>query len=151
MSSTTSNPRHGFPWARAARHLGRALRLRCPNCGGGGLFRQWILLKRSCPRCHLFLDRGEPDHFLGAYVVNFVTAEFIIAFAALGVGWATWPDVPWTALKWGLIALMIPAPFVTYPWARTFWLAIDLIFRPVTLRDLEGHGENATTAESAAR
>ena len=99
-------------------------------------------MRESCPRCHLILDRGEPDYFLGGYVVNFVTAEFTIAFIAFGVVLATWPEVPWTALKWGLIATMIPAPFVTYPFSKTVWLGIDLSLRPPTLKDLDGHGEN---------
>ena len=131
-----------FDLRRALVHVGRALRLRCPNCGGGPLFRQWVRMRRTCPRCHLVLDRGEADYFIGGYVVNFVTAEFAIAAAALGTAIWTWPDVPWTAIKWGLIGLMIPLPFITYPWSKTLWLALDLIFRPLTLGDLSGHGEN---------
>ena len=131
-----------FDLGRATRHLGRALRLRCPNCGGGGLFRRWVFMRRSCPTCHLILDRGEPDYFLGGYVVNFVVAEFTIALGALAAVLLTWPDVPWGTIKWTLIALMIPAPLVTYPFAKLTWLAVDLTFRPPTLADLEGHGEN---------
>jgi uncharacterized protein (DUF983 family) len=136
-----------FDLSRALTHLGRALRLRCPNCGTGGLFRRWIVMRRTCPGCHLILDRGEADYFIGGYVVNFVTAEFIIALGALGAIWATWPDVPWGTVKWGLILLMVPAPLVTYPFAKLTWLAIDLILRPPTLSDLEGHGENLPPAE----
>ncbi|UCC23798.1 MAG: DUF983 domain-containing protein [Gemmatimonadales bacterium] len=105
-------------------------------------------MRRSCPRCHLILDRGEPDYFLGGYVVNFVTAEFTIAFGALLAVVATWPTVPWNAIKWGLLLLMIPAPLVTYPFAKLVWLAIDLTLRPVTWADLEGHGENRPTGFS---
>jgi hypothetical protein len=95
-----------------------------------------------CPTCHLKLDRGEADYFIGAFTVNFVTAE-MIAVTGAGIGvWLTWPDVPWTALKWGLLAAMIPAPIFFYPFAKTIWLAMDLTFRPLTLADLEGHGEN---------
>lgn len=134
-----------FDLGRALRHVGRALRRRCPNCGGGPLFRRWLSMRPSCPSCHLKLDRGEADYFIGGYVVNFVTAEFAIALGALGVIVGTWPDVPWTGLKWALIGLMIPGPILTYPWAKTLWLAIDLVFRPPTLVDFEGHGENSGT------
>lgn len=88
------------------------------------------------------LDRGEADYFIGGYVINFVTAELAIVAGALGVALLTWPDVPWTGLKWSLIALVIPLPLVTYPWSKTLWLALDLVFRPVTFGDLAGHGEN---------
>jgi len=133
-----------FNLRRALRHAGRALRLRCPNCGSGGLFQKWVLMRDTCPRCHLFLDRREPDYFLGGYVVNFVGAEFVIAGGALAAILLTWPEVPWGTIKWGLIGLMIPFPVLTYPWSKTLWLGIDLWLRPPTLADFEGHGENVT-------
>lgn len=122
--------------------LWRAARLRCPNCGGGPLFRRWLIMREACPSCHLILDRGEPDYFLGGYVINFVTAELLIVLGGMVAVVLTWPDVPWSAIKWGLMALMIPAPVVFYPFAKTLWLGTDLLFRPPTLRDLRGHGEN---------
>jgi hypothetical protein len=101
-----------------------------------------MVMRGTCPACHLKLDRGEPDYFLGAYTINFVVAELIIVTTA-GVGiWLTWPDVPWNGLMWGLIIAMIPGPILFYPFAKSLWLAVDLIFRPLTLMDLEGHGEN---------
>lgn len=106
------------------------------------MFTRWLVMRRACPRCHLILDRGEQDYFIGGYVVNFVTAEFTIAFAALAAILFTWPDVPWDAIKWSLITLMVPAPVVTYPFAKLVWLAIDLTLRPPTWADLDGHGEN---------
>jgi len=137
-----------FDLRRALRHLGRALRLRCPNCGGGGLFLRWVFMRDTCPQCHLFLDRREPDYFIGGYTVNFVGAEFMIALGALATILLTWPAVPWTALKWWLIGLMIPIPILTYPWSKTLWLAIDLVLRPPTLADFEGHGENVSPTAS---
>ena len=123
-------------------HLSRALKRRCPNCGGGPLFRRWIVISRSCPQCHLLTDRGEADYFIGSYVVNFVTAEFMIALGALVAIGSMWPDVDWTRIKWALWASIIPVPIFFYPWAKTIWLAIDLVLRPATLSDLEAHGEN---------
>ena len=103
-------------------------------------------MEKTCPTCHLILDRNEPDYFLGSYVINFVTAEFTIAAGALAAILLTWPDVPWTTLKWSLIGLMIPGPIVFYPFAKTLWLAIDLTLRPPTWADLSGHGENLDPA-----
>jgi hypothetical protein len=99
-------------------------------------------MREVCPGCHLRLDRGEHDYFLGSYVVNFVAAELLICAGALAGILYTWPDVPWTGLKWGLMAAVIVAPVVFYPFAKTIWLAIDLTFRPLTRSDLDGHGEN---------
>ncbi len=127
---------------RALRLMGRALALRCPNCGGGPLFRHWIRPLPHCPRCHLLLDRGEPDHFLGSFTLNFVAAELLVV-AGTGVGIVlTWPEVPWGRLTLALIGLMAVAPVFFYPWSKTLWLAVDLVFRPLTYKDLAGHGEN---------
>ena len=99
-------------------------------------------MRATCPRCRLILDRGESDYFLGGYAVNFVVAELLIV-AGAGVGiWATWPRVPWSLITWSLVLLMVVAPVVFYPFAKTLWLALDLTFRPVTWGDLAGHGEN---------
>lgn len=105
-------------------------------------------MRWSCPECQLILDRGEADYFLGGYTVNFVVAELLIVAGGAAFMVVTWPDVPWTALTWSLILLMIVAPIVFYPFAKTLWLAFDLIIRPVTWGDLDGHGENETASEN---
>ena len=128
--------------AGLARYLARALRLRCPHCGSGGLFRRWVVMRDACPGCRLLLDRGERDYFIGAYTLNFIGAELAIVLVAVVVGLATWPDVPWDGIQWGLVAFIIPFPVFTYPFSKTVWLAIDLRFRPPTLGDFAGHGEN---------
>ena len=130
-----------------ARRIGRAMLLRCPNCGGKPLFRRWVIMRRSCPDCHLLLDRGEQDYFLGGYVINFVTAELLVVLGGLAAIVLTWPDVPWDGVLWGLLLLMVPLPLLFFPFSRTLWLALDLSFRPVTLSDLEGHGENVQIEE----
>lgn len=108
----------------------RAFTLHCPECGSGGLFRRWLLLQPRCPRCALKTDRGNRDHFVGAYLVNLIIAELIFA-AGLGT-WvlSVWPDVPWDRLELVLVAAMVVAPLVLYPFTRTVWLAADLILDP---------------------
>jgi uncharacterized protein (DUF983 family) len=110
--------------------LARAFALRCPECGSGGLFRQWLRLQPRCPRCALKTDRGNRDHFVGAYLVNLIIAELLFAFG-LGI-WllAVWPDVPWEHIEVVAVAAMILSPLITYPFTRTVWLAADLIFDP---------------------
>jgi uncharacterized protein (DUF983 family) len=117
--------------------IGRALRRRCPECGGGPLFRRWLQMAEVCPGCGLKLDRGEHDYFLGGYLLNFVGAELVIVAIAFFAIVGTWPDVPWTLITWGTIALMIPLPALTYPFAKTLWLAGDLGFRPPTEKDFD--------------
>jgi uncharacterized protein (DUF983 family) len=117
--------------------VGRALLLRCPNCGKGLLFQSWIRLRPGCTSCGLHFDRGEHDHFLGAYLLNFVVAELLVVIGLVGFMFMTWPAVPWTQLTWGLVLLGIAAPFATYPYSRAVWLALDMRFQPERPGDFE--------------
>lgn len=121
--------------SRLARLLGRALVLRCPHCGRGTVFSSWIRMKESCSKCGLLFYRGQEDNFLGGYLLNLIAAELIIVGVGVIAVLATWPNVPWTGIMYGLVALMVPAPFVTYPYSKTLWLAIDLHFQPAKPSD----------------
>lgn len=117
------------------RMIARGARRRCPYCGGGRLFSGYLDIKPACPTCGLKLDRGEGDFFLGAYAVNFVTAELLLALLLAGFVALTWPDTPWTTLLYSGLALMIVAPIAFFPFSRTIWLAIDLSMREATVSD----------------
>ncbi len=112
--------------------LGRAFRLRCPNCGEGRLFRSWLRMVERCPRCGLRTGRGEQGYVVGAYMFNIMAAELIWAGLLFLVLWRTWPDPPWKLLTWGGGVLMIALPFACYPFSKTVFLAFDLLFRPAT-------------------
>lgn len=121
---------------RAVRIIWRGVRLRCPNCGGGGVLDGWFKLKHRCPTCGLVLDRGESDYFLGAYTVNLIAVELLVTGVLVVVGLATAPDVPWTLLTWGGAALAVVVAIGCYPLTKVLWLAFDVILRPVTLEEL---------------
>jgi uncharacterized protein (DUF983 family) len=117
----------------------RALTLRCPRCGGRGIFHTWFRLKPACPTCGLALERGESeDHWFGAVAVNLVAAE-LLGIGAIVV-WiiATWPSVPWTTLQYSGPFIMIALPVVFYPFSRALWLGWDLYFRPAESPDSAG-------------
>lgn len=119
--------------------IGRALRLRCPWCGGGPVLESWTRMRLHCPRCGIRMDRGEDDFFLGAMVFNIALSEGILAVLLVGLCIILWPDVPWTGLQIGGIILMILAPIFFLPFSRTLWLACELLFRPLTAEELEWH------------
>lgn len=108
----------------------RALRLRCPNCGGGPLFQSWLRMRAACPVCGLRTERGEDGYIVGAYMFNIVAAELLWAAVVLAIGAATWPSPPWDLLLYGGGVLMLALPFLCYPFSKTIFLAFDLIFRP---------------------
>jgi uncharacterized protein (DUF983 family) len=114
------------------RYLARALMLRCPNCGGRGLFRSWLRMRETCPTCALALDRGERGYHVGSYMLNIIAAELIFVALFLGVLAATWPEPPWDLLQYGGAAMMVLAPVLLYPFTKTVFLAIDLVVRPAS-------------------
>lgn len=124
---------------RALRLLSRGIRLRCPNCGEGRLRQDWLELKPKCPVCGLRTDRGEEDFFNGGMMWNIVFSEGALLVMAVALGVLTWPDVPWSLMQWGGIALMVVVPFLFYPFSLGFWLANDIWIRPVTGEEMRWH------------
>ena len=114
----------------AWRMAGRALRRRCPLCGQGKMFTRWVKMRDNCAHCGYRFDRNEPDYFIGAYTINLIVAELIVVGVMVIVMLATWPAVPWTAMTWGIGLLLLPAPVLLYPYSKSLWLALDLVFQP---------------------
>ena len=94
-------------------------------------------MRPSCPTCGLRLERGESDYFLGAYLFNLIAVEILLALMLLAVVVATLPDPPWALLQWGGAAALVGGAFLCYPFAKTTWLAFDIMMRPVTAEELE--------------
>jgi uncharacterized protein (DUF983 family) len=115
--------------------LSRALRKRCPHCGGGPIFVTWSRLVPNCPVCGLGLERGEQGYWLGAYFFNLMAVETLFAVWVVGLLWWTWPSPPWTFFQISTVVLMAVSPFVFFPFSKTFFLAFDLWVRPPTEED----------------
>jgi uncharacterized protein (DUF983 family) len=114
----------------ALTRLLRALRLRCPDCGGGGLLRHWLRLADRCPTCGLRPDRGEADHFLGGYVISLAIAESVAVLLWLVLLAVSWPTPSWTLMEWSAAALVVLTPLAPYPFTRLLFLAVDLAAQP---------------------
>ena len=115
--------------------FGRALRLRCPHCGGRPIFLSWARLVPNCPVCGLDLERGEQGYWVGAYFFNLLAVETIFAVWVAGFLLWTWPSPPWLLFQFVTIALMIASPFLCFPFSKTLFLAFDLLVRPPTETD----------------
>ncbi|MEN9510032.1 MAG: hypothetical protein RLZZ621_2595 [Gemmatimonadota bacterium] len=125
----------------------RALRLRCPHCGGRAIFASFFQLKRHCPSCGLRLERGEGDYFVGAYLFNLIAVELILFFCVLGFVFLTWPNPPWQAITYVTGGLMLAGCMLCYPFAKTTWLAVDLAIRPLSAEELAWHQESGDMGE----
>ena len=132
-----------FTWRELRTRVGWALRLRCPNCGGGPVRSSYLKRLPGCPVCGIRLDRGEHDYFIGAYTLNLIVAELIVAAGLIAVLAATWPNPPWDWIQFGGVPLVLLVPLATYPFTELLWLAFDLVFRPVTPAEMAWHREGS--------
>jgi len=120
---------------RVLTSLARALRLRCPHCGGEPIFVTWSRLVPNCPVCGLGLERGEHGYWLGAYFFNLLAVETVFSVWFVGFLLLTWPDPPWALFQATTIALMLVVPFAFFPYSKTLFLAFDLLVRPPSEED----------------
>jgi uncharacterized protein (DUF983 family) len=129
----------------------RALTLRCPHCGSRGVLASWFHLKERCPRCKLHLHREEGDYFLGAYMIMLIAVEMLFGFGFLVVLIVTWPNPPWEAIQWVGAIILAAGVLIAYPFAKTLWLAIDLIFRPVSSAELGWYADEKPGDDDSRR
>jgi uncharacterized protein (DUF983 family) len=110
--------------------MGRALTRRCPYCGSPNIYESYFALREQCPRCGIHFEREE-GYFLGAYALNLITAEFVGLGLAIFLIFKT--DLQHLSLIWQeaiAVALAIAFPVIFFPFSRTVWIAMDLIFHP---------------------
>jgi uncharacterized protein (DUF983 family) len=124
----------------------RAVRLRCPACGGGPVFVTWVRMCPSCPSCGLTFDR-EPEggYWVGSNTINLFASEAAFATFFVGTIAATWPSPPWDLLLWGGLALMVLFPVFFFPFSKTLFIATDLAFRPAQPDDFLQPAEPSPT------
>ena len=112
--------------------LSRALRLRCPHCGEGGLFRGMFAVRAACDLCGLPFFR-ESGYFVGSMYVNVVLTEIILTVAYVlslflpplfHLGWET------EVALWMLAGVVLSLSLTR--WTRSVWLALDFWLEPWT-------------------
>ena len=123
-------------WRRVFQVLGRAARLRCPNCGGGPVLAHWFRMRERCGTCGLAVERGERDYFIGSMLFNLVVSEMLFAVVFVTTLVIAWPNVPWDTMQWAAPLGMGIAPFVLFPFSKLIWLGFDILLRPVTPDEL---------------
>jgi uncharacterized protein (DUF983 family) len=109
--------------------LARGLRLRCPVCGEGKLFRRWFKMYEYCPACHFKYEREE-GYYTGAVAVNLVLSELLIAAITLPL--AIDQNIPFIPLMvWGMIMPFL-FPLLFFRHTKALWMSLDHLFHPVS-------------------
>ncbi|MEZ5407238.1 MAG: DUF983 domain-containing protein [Acidimicrobiales bacterium] len=120
-------------WVRL---LARGARLRCPACASGHLFRHWITMADTCPRCGLRFARIE-GHWIGAIGINtIVSFSAFLLTTAVGLI-ATFPNFPVLPLILLNVAVAVIVPLVFYPFSRTLWTGLDIAMRPLEPHEVD--------------
>ena len=102
--------------------LSRALRLKCPACGGASIVESPFHIKHQCDVCDALFKR-EAGFFVGAIMANVVTTEFVILvlYVAALPFIDTRFDLVLTCLT--VVALIFPVAFYHHSWS--LWLGFD--------------------------
>ncbi|HEX6961486.1 MAG TPA: DUF983 domain-containing protein [Lacipirellula sp.] len=102
--------------------LWRGLRLKCPKCGQGRIFRGWFTMNERCSECGRLFERA-PGYLLGSIYMNYgltaalmMAGYFILDFSGTLRG---------TPLLATLTALIVVFPLWFFRYARSLWIAFD--------------------------
>ena len=104
------------------------LRLRCPRCRRGKLFKGLIDMPERCPECGLVYER-EHGYFVGAMAISYglaVALVGILFFLLLAI--TRWP-LEWVLVSSSLAFLPL-APFCLR-YSRALWMYLDRRIDPI--------------------
>lgn len=119
-----------MPEYRGVRGVTRALRRRCPVCGGKGISRHPASVEPICPSCGLDLER-QVGSFIGGVGVNTIVAfgslvvVIVVGFILVG------GDGPILAVLIPSLAVATIVPLSFYARSRLLWVALELRWWPL--------------------
>lgn len=124
----------------------RALRLHCPVCGRGRLFRAMTMLPQ-CPHCGFRYER-EAGYFTNTVVVNYAVACLPILFIVAPLAYLRPHDaVPIIGLGF---VFAIVLPLLCFCHVRSLWLATDVVIRPPTPAEFDPPDARAASMDVGA-
>ena len=130
-------PPPAAPTPKAWTFIGRALRLRCPECGVSPLFvpfnrvrslDDWFRPLDGCPRCGYAYEREQGYWLIAIWAINYGLVGVIgVTIALLALEYAHFPI--WKAI----LIVAVPMPMLSFLFARhakALYLAMDHYFDP---------------------
>lgn len=106
-----------------ARQFWALLRLHCPRCRCGRMFRGMLAMNDPCPECGLIFRR-EDGYFLGAMYVSYAISTALFGGAYFLIAWLRpiWSDL-------GVLgaAFLVYVPFVpvVFRYSRAGWIHFE--------------------------
>ncbi len=102
--------------------VGRALRLRCPACGVGKLFRNRLQMQDPCQQCGRKFDRA-PGYLLGSIYFNYGVTTLLVVVLYFSLFFSN--TLSSRQLLWTLGAFSLLFPLWFFRYARALWIAFD--------------------------
>jgi len=107
-----------FPQGYWRTVIARGLKLRCPVCGKGKLFRNFFVMNMRCGCCGVSFFR-EHGQWVGSLDINtFVTAFVLMIGAGFGPLWS----LKTSLIVWCSAAVLFP--LATFRFSKGLWTAI---------------------------
>ena len=136
----THDTGHQVPsFGRIVKLVGRALRVKCPNCGKGPVLNRskFDVLPR-CPCCNFRYMRSDDHYFSAPMFFNLMIMEAIFAgcFALYLI--LKWPNINWDMITYTAAIGMLLLGIIMQPLGKVFWLTFDVLIRPVSAEECIG-------------
>jgi uncharacterized protein (DUF983 family) len=107
--------------------LGNGLRLRCPRCGVGALYRKPFSMRVNCQHCGLKFER-EHGYFVGAMYINYAATCAIAVPGFFILDLFAGITIEQQLMIWVPFAIIFPLVFFHH--SRALWLVLDHLFNP---------------------
>src|SRR6476659_620659 len=96
--------------SRAKRIFMRGMKLRCPECGLGRLYRSSFRMNTQCEYCGLVYER-EQGYFIGAIYINIIATESLLLSTRLIYGLITGTISNFILTVLLILAVVLPLVF----------------------------------------
>jgi uncharacterized protein (DUF983 family) len=117
----------------------RAMRLRCPACGRGPIFKGWFAMHEACPACGRRFNRGA-GYLLGSIYFNYGVTAMIVVVMYFAMFFGDVLTDPQRLLVLSAFGILFPAWFFRY--ARAYWIAFDERWDPWPNEEEVRHMQN---------
>ena len=107
--------------------IGNGLRLKCPRCGIGSLFRRPFSMYDACLHCDLKFER-EQGYFVGAIYINYAATVLIAVPGFFLLDAFESMTIDKQLALWVPFAVIFPLLFFHH--SRSLWLVLDHYFNP---------------------
>ena len=144
MAESSEKRPVSIPPAGAAVTMLRGLRLRCPRCGVGAIFRGWFSMNARCAECGRLFDRA-PGYLLGSIYFNYGVTAVLVVITYFSLYFTDTLSGKQLLVLLTAFSLVFPLWFFRY--ARGLWIAFDERWDPWPNEEEARRGESTAGSE----